>query len=81
MGEGQRGEIDANWRASSPMVKPDGQARWSSPMVKPDGQARWSSPMVKPILVCPVEDDCRPSLEVSTQAKLVFPPHLWLPPL
>jgi hypothetical protein len=54
MREGQRGEIDAKWRASSPMVKP--------------------------ILVCPVEDDCRPSLEVSTQAKLVFPPHLSLPP-
>ena len=36
------------------------------------------SPMTKLILVRPRTDDCCPSSEVSTQAKLVFPSHLWL---
>jgi hypothetical protein len=34
-----------------------------------------ASPIVKLILVRPRTDDCCPSLEVSTQAKLVFPAH------
>jgi hypothetical protein len=34
-----------------------------------------ASPIRKLIPVRPRTDDCRPSLEVSTQAKLVFPAH------